>query len=167
MSRFRNSLLPLAALLLATVNANYQANMFLNGQYQNDIKVQPETHFSVNPASNVFLHHAVISRQASPFQAPTYLPPLEQLKCGNGQQCVRQDQCQNGYYSQQLPKIQVSRHREKKRKIERGEKGRLGSDASSLLHNAHSVWFYPTFMKYMWQALDKLPATATTTTGQY
>lgn len=126
MSRFRNSLLPLAALLLATVNANYQANMFLNGQYQNDIKVQPETHFSVNPASNVFLHHAVISRQASPFQAPTYLPPLEQLKCGNGQQCVRQDQCQNGYYSQQLPKIQVSRHREKKRKIERGREGETG-----------------------------------------
>ncbi|KAH8396882.1 hypothetical protein KR215_005942 [Drosophila sulfurigaster] len=110
MSRFRNLMLPLATLLVLgmhdAVNANYNTNMFLNGQYQNEIKEQPETHYSVNPASNVFLHHAVISRQASPFQAPTYLPPLEQLKCGNGQQCVRQDQCINGYYSQQLPKIQ-------------------------------------------------------------
>ncbi|EDW61774.1 inactive serine protease scarface isoform X2 [Drosophila virilis] len=110
MSRFRSplALAPLLLLLAmqGAVNASYQANMFLNGQYQNDIKDQPETHFSVNPVSNPFLHHAVISRQAAPFQAPTYLPPLEQLKCANGQQCVRQDQCQNGYFSQQLPKIQ-------------------------------------------------------------
>ncbi|EDW01151.1 inactive serine protease scarface [Drosophila grimshawi] len=109
MSRFRSSLALVLPLLLAmhgTANASYQGNMFLNGQYQNDIKVHPETHFSVNPASNVFLHHAVISRQAAPFQAPTYLPPLEQLRCTNGQQCVRLDQCQNGYFSQQLPKIQ-------------------------------------------------------------
>lgn len=120
MSRFRETILPLVVLLgsCMMVNANYQANMFLNGQYQNEIKDQPETHFSVNPASNVFLHHAVISRQASPFQAPTYLPPLEQLKCGNGQQCVRKDQCQNGYYSQQLPKIQVSRERQSERERE-------------------------------------------------
>ncbi|KAL7736290.1 hypothetical protein ACLKA6_002959 [Drosophila palustris] len=111
MSRFRNLILPSAMLVMllgmqSAVDASYSTNMFLNGQYQNEIKEQPETHFSVNPASNVFLHHAVISRQASPFQAPTYLPPLEQLKCGNGQQCVRQDQCINGYYSRQLPKIQ-------------------------------------------------------------
>ncbi|XP_017836681.1 inactive serine protease scarface [Drosophila busckii] len=106
MSRFRNAIALALPLLLATANASYQSNMFLNGQYQNEIKSQPESHFSVNPMTNVFLHHAVISRQASPFQAPTYLPPLEQLKCYSGQQCVRQDQCQNGYFSQQLPKLQ-------------------------------------------------------------
>ncbi|KAM8711062.1 hypothetical protein ACLKA7_000229 [Drosophila subpalustris] len=111
MSRFRNLILPSAMLVMllgmqSAVDASYSSNMFLNGQYQNEIKEQPETHFSVNPAMNVFLHHAVISRQASPFQAPTYLPPLEQLKCANGQQCVRLDQCINGYYSRQLPKIQ-------------------------------------------------------------
>ncbi|XP_017868615.1 PREDICTED: serine proteinase stubble [Drosophila arizonae] len=110
MFRFQSTIaLVLPMLLVAmqgAVHASYQGNMFLNGQYQNQIKQQPETHFSVNPSTNVFLHHAVISRQASPFQAPTYLPPPELLKCYNGQQCVRKDQCQNGYYSQQLPKIQ-------------------------------------------------------------
>ncbi|XP_046866351.1 inactive serine protease scarface [Drosophila willistoni] len=107
MSRCRKQfalVLPLAMLALA--NANYKGNMFLNGQYRNGIKQQPETHFSVNPTSNVFLNHAIISRQASPFQGPTYLPPKEYLKCAPGQQCVRQGQCQNGFYSQQLPKIQ-------------------------------------------------------------
>ncbi|XP_030371636.1 inactive serine protease scarface [Scaptodrosophila lebanonensis] len=108
MSRFRNLLawaLPLAT-ALTVANASYSGNMFLNGEYKQGLKEHPETHFSVNPSANIFLNHAIISRQASPFQGPTYLPPKEFLKCSPGQQCVRQGQCQNGYFSQQLPKIQ-------------------------------------------------------------
>ncbi|KAH8234319.1 hypothetical protein KR038_007691, partial [Drosophila bunnanda] len=107
MSRFRKQLVlvfSLAALGLA--NADYQGNMFLNGQYQNGVKEHKETHHSVNPTTNVFLNHAIISRQASPFQGPTYLPPKEYLKCAPSQQCVRQSQCVNGFFSQQLPRIQ-------------------------------------------------------------
>ncbi|XP_016977608.1 inactive serine protease scarface [Drosophila rhopaloa] len=92
--------------VLALASADYQANMFLNGEYQNSIKEHKETHHSVNPSTNVFLNHAIISRQASPFQGPTYLPPKEYLKCLPGQQCVRQGQCLNGIFSQQLPRIQ-------------------------------------------------------------
>ncbi|SPP75957.1 blast:Serine proteinase stubble [Drosophila guanche] len=109
MFRFREQLVfvvSMAMMALALASAEYQGNMFLNGQYKNGAKGHQETHFSVNAASNVFLNHAIISRQASPFQGPTYLPPKEFLKCASGQQCVRQDQCQNGYYTQQLPKIQ-------------------------------------------------------------
>ncbi|XP_037945506.1 inactive serine protease scarface [Teleopsis dalmanni] len=108
MSRCRTILLGLlATMLYANVHAaQYSANMFLNGQYQNGIKSHPETHFSVNPASNIFLEHAIISRQAQGFQGPTYLPPKEFLKCTGGQTCVRRGQCQSGYFTQQLPKIQ-------------------------------------------------------------
>ncbi|KAH8372954.1 hypothetical protein KR009_008972, partial [Drosophila setifemur] len=107
MPRFREQLsLVLALGVLAMTSADYQGNMFLNGQYQNNVKDHRETHLTVNPSSNVFLNHAIISRQASPFQGPTYLPPKEFLKCASGQQCVRQGQCQNGFFSQQLPRIQ-------------------------------------------------------------
>ncbi|XP_017057300.1 inactive serine protease scarface isoform X2 [Drosophila ficusphila] len=92
--------------VIALASADYQGNMFLNGQYQNGIRDHKETHLSVNPSSNVFLNHAIISRQASPFQGPTYLPPKEYLKCISGQQCVRKDQCLNGFFTQQLPRIQ-------------------------------------------------------------
>ncbi|BFG03127.1 inactive serine protease scarface [Drosophila madeirensis] len=112
MFRFREQLVfvvSMAMLARALASAEYQGNMFLNGQYKNGAKGHQETHFSVNAASNVFLNHAIISRQASPFQGPTYLPPKEFLKCASGQQCVRLNQCQNGYYTQQLPKIQPNR----------------------------------------------------------
>ncbi|XP_052842638.1 inactive serine protease scarface [Drosophila gunungcola] len=98
--------LALCITLAVLALADYHENMFLNGQYQNGIKEHPETHHSVNPSSNVFLNHAIISRQASPFQGPTYLPPKENLKCAAGQQCVRQGQCLNGIFSQKLPRIQ-------------------------------------------------------------
>ncbi|XP_017083479.1 inactive serine protease scarface isoform X2 [Drosophila eugracilis] len=85
----------------AFVSADYQENMFLNGQYQNDIKDNKKTNLLANIPSNVFLSHAIISREATPFQGPTYLPPKEYLKCISGQQCVRQRQCLNGFFSQQ------------------------------------------------------------------
>jgi len=108
-SRFRKQLvLCFTLIMLPLVSADYQGNMFLNGQYQNGIKVQKETQDSVNPSSNVFLNHAIISRQASPFQGPPYLPPKEYLKCDPGQQCVRHVQCLNGFFTQKFPRIQVS-----------------------------------------------------------
>ncbi|KAH8272621.1 hypothetical protein KR018_010184, partial [Drosophila ironensis] len=107
MSRYRKQLIFAVALaLLGLATSDYQGNMFLNGQYQNGVNEHKETHLSVNPTSNVFLNHAIISRQASPFQGPTYLPPKEYLKCTSGQQCVHQEQCLNGFFSQQLPRIQ-------------------------------------------------------------
>nr|XP_016926051.1 inactive serine protease scarface [Drosophila suzukii] len=106
-SRFRKQLvLCFTLIMLPLVSADYQGNMFLNGQYQNGIKVQKETQDSVNPSSNVFLNHAIISRQASPFQGPPYLPPKEYLKCDPGQQCVRHVQCLNGFFTQKFPRIQ-------------------------------------------------------------
>lgn len=106
-SHFREQLaLCITLAVLAAASGDYRANMFLNGQYQNGIKDQKENHLLVNPSTNVFLNHAIISRQASPFQGPTYLPPKEFLKCAPGQQCVRSGQCLNGYFAQQLPKIQ-------------------------------------------------------------
>lgn len=109
MARFRQQpIILIVFCVLALGKCDYKGNMFLNGQYQNGVKEIRETHFSVNPTSNVFLQHAIISRQASPFQGPTYLPPKEYLKCAQGQQCVRQGQCSNGFFSQQVPRIQVS-----------------------------------------------------------
>ncbi|XP_017003304.1 inactive serine protease scarface isoform X1 [Drosophila takahashii] len=105
--RFQEHLaLCLTLVVLALVSADYQGNMFLNGQYQNSIKDHKETHLSVNPSSNVFLSHAIISRQASPFQGPTYLPPKQYLKCDPGQQCVRLGQCLNGFFTNKFPRIQ-------------------------------------------------------------
>ncbi|KAH8320309.1 hypothetical protein KR074_003078, partial [Drosophila pseudoananassae] len=106
MAWYRQQPTILLVCVLALGSCDYQENMFLNGQYQTGVKENRETHFSVNPTSNVFLNHAIISRQASPFQGPTYLPPKEYLKCAQGQQCVRQEQCLNGIFSQQVPRIQ-------------------------------------------------------------
>lgn len=110
MSRCRNLISGLlVTILCANVHSTqYSANMFLNGQYQNEIQSHPEQHVSAYRPSNIFLDHAIISRQASPFTGPTYLPPKDYLKCAVGQQCVRKDQCQSGYFTQQQPNIRVS-----------------------------------------------------------
>ncbi|XP_016962441.1 inactive serine protease scarface [Drosophila biarmipes] len=105
--RFRKQLaLGITLILIPLVSADYQANMFLNGQYRNGIKDQQETQHSLKPSSNVFLNHAIISRQASPFQGPTYLPPKEYLKCDLGQECVSRGQCLNGFFTRKFPRIQ-------------------------------------------------------------
>ncbi|XP_067633104.1 inactive serine protease scarface isoform X2 [Eurosta solidaginis] len=89
--------------------AQFSSNIFLNGEYQNSIKANPSKIQSINPASNVFLEHAIISRQASPFQGPTYLPPEEILKCSAGKQCVLKEQCVDGNFANPSLKAQNCR----------------------------------------------------------
>ncbi|XP_054739380.1 inactive serine protease scarface [Anastrepha obliqua] len=86
--------------------AQYSSNMFLNGEYHNGIKANPSKSNAINPVSNIFLEHAIISRQASPFQGPTYLPPEEVLKCSAGKQCVLKSQCSDGYFANPAQKAQ-------------------------------------------------------------
>lgn len=79
--------------------------MFLNGEYQNGLLSRPEENYKESPAA-AFI--SLISKRASPFVGQQYLPTL--LECrGRGQQCVPKDQCVNGYFTQQLPKVQVSK----------------------------------------------------------
>lgn len=99
----------LATLLFAVTAVNcvqYSSNMFLNGEYQNGLTSRPEDAdgYRQSPAA-AFI--SLISKRASPFMGQQYLPTL--LECrGRGQQCVPKDLCINGYFTQQLPKVQVS-----------------------------------------------------------
>ncbi|CAD7014706.1 unnamed protein product [Ceratitis capitata] len=93
-------------LYLGVASSQYSTNMFLNGEYQNGIKANPSKLNTINPTPNIFLEHAIISRQASPFQGPTYLPPDEILKCSAGKQCVLKEQCIDGYFSNPTQKAQ-------------------------------------------------------------
>ncbi|XP_018792733.1 PREDICTED: serine protease Hayan [Bactrocera latifrons] len=107
MLRCKHILLGLAVTLCCAASfAQYSSNMFLNGEYQNGIKANPSKTNAINRATNIFLEHAIISRQASPFQGPTYLPPVEILKCSAGKQCVLQGQCLDGYFSNPSSKAQ-------------------------------------------------------------
>lgn len=109
MLRCQHILLGLAVTLCCGASfAQYSSNMFLNGEYQNGIKANPSKSNAISPATNIFLEHAIISRQASPFKGPTYLPPEEILKCSAGKQCVLQGQCLDGYFSNPSLKAQVS-----------------------------------------------------------
>ncbi|XP_017471305.1 PREDICTED: serine proteinase stubble isoform X2 [Rhagoletis zephyria] len=112
MLRDRHLLFGLAVTLVCcgVTLAQYSSNMFLNGEYQNGIKANPSKSQAINPTSNLFLEHAIISRQASPFQGPTYLPPEEVLKCSAGKQCVLKGQCtEDGYFANPALKAQNCR----------------------------------------------------------
>ncbi|XP_013106171.1 inactive serine protease scarface [Stomoxys calcitrans] len=101
--------LPYAGILAALVFAaaavhgsQYSSNMFLNGEYKNGLASHPDEDYRSNPAA-AFI--SMLSKRASPFVGQQYLPTL--LECrGRGQQCVPKDKCLNGYFTQQLPKVQ-------------------------------------------------------------
>lgn len=98
----------LATLLFAATAVNcshYSSNMFLNGEYQNGLQYRHDDDQRVSSGAAAFI--SMLSKRASPFVGQQYLPTL--LECrGRGQQCVPKNQCINGYFTQQLPKVQVS-----------------------------------------------------------
>lgn len=100
----------LATILFASVAvqvncSQYSSNMFLNGEYQNGLLSRHDDDYKPPSAAAAFI--SLISKRATPFVGQMYLPTL--LECrGRGQQCVPKDKCVNGYFSQQLPKVQVS-----------------------------------------------------------
>ncbi|KAM7345079.1 inactive serine protease scarface [Cochliomyia hominivorax] len=89
---------------LSVVNCSqYASNMFLNGEYQNGLLSRHDDDYK--PPSGAAAFISLISKRASPFVGQQYLPSL--LECrGRGQQCVPKDKCINGYFTQQLPKVQ-------------------------------------------------------------
>lgn len=115
----------LAALAFAATivnGAQYSSNMFLNGDYQNGLKFHPDEEYRSNPAA-AFI--SMLSKRASPFVGQMYLPSL--LECRGRQQCVPKDKCVNGYFTQQLPKVQVS------------EQGSLWGKTLTHIHNYKSI----------------------------
>ncbi|XP_073848920.1 inactive serine protease scarface [Musca autumnalis] len=83
--------------------SQYSSNMFLNGEYKSGLATHPDNEFRPNPAAAAFI--SMLSKRASPFVGQQYLPSL--LECrGRGQQCVPKEKCNNGYFSEQLPKVQ-------------------------------------------------------------
>lgn len=104
--RFTMGGLLVALVLTATAvhGSQYTSNMFLNGEYQNGLSSHPADNYRSNPAA-AFI--SMLSKRATPFVGQQYLPTL--LECrGRGQQCVPKDKCTNGFFTQQLPKVQVS-----------------------------------------------------------
>ncbi|XP_055916404.1 inactive serine protease scarface [Eupeodes corollae] len=97
----RCKLIPLAMLLvLHAAFGDVASNIFLNGAYKNSIDSHPvSSEYQSSISKNIFLEHAIFSRQAQPFSAPKYLPPKEYIKCGGGQQCVKKNVCQGGYFT--------------------------------------------------------------------
>ncbi|XP_061401268.1 inactive serine protease scarface [Musca vetustissima] len=83
--------------------SQYSSNMFLNGEYKNGLASHPDHEFRPNPAAAAFI--SMLSKRASPFVGQQYLPTLLECK-GRGQQCVPKDKCINGYFNEQLPKVQ-------------------------------------------------------------
>lgn len=106
MSRSRSLTCGLLAVLLFAATAvncsQYSSNMFLNGDYQNGLQYHHDDDLRQSPAAEFA---SLLSKRATPFVGQQYLPTL--LECrGRGQQCVPKDQCINGYFTQQLTKVQ-------------------------------------------------------------
>lgn len=101
--------LGLVATLLYAVagalGAQYSSNMFLNGEYKNGLASHPDADFRSNPPAAAFISR--LSKRASPFVGQGYLPTL--LECTGRQQCVPKAKCKNGYFTEKLPKVQVSK----------------------------------------------------------
>ncbi|XP_075166139.1 inactive serine protease scarface [Haematobia irritans] len=96
-------ILAVLSLAASTVHGSqYASNMFLNGEYKNGLASHPEEDYRSDPAA-AFI--SMLSKRAAAFVGQQYLPTL--LECrGRAQQCVPKDKCINGYFTEQLPKVQ-------------------------------------------------------------